>query len=231
MIPIFIGYDTRETIAYHVCANSIIRHASVPISTIPLALNLLKDYIETHTDGSNQFVYTRFLVPHLMNYQGWAIFVDGDMLVRTDIEQLWKLRDESKAVMVVKHNYQTKMKEKYLGAKNEDYPRKNWSSVILWNCGHLSNKLITPEYVQSATGPQLHRFSWLADNEIGELPIEWNWLADEFGNNQQAKLIHYTLGTPCSNEFENTTMSKYWHNELLLATFCQQINTQRENYE
>jgi lipopolysaccharide biosynthesis glycosyltransferase len=231
MIPIFIGYDTRETIAYHVCANSIIRHASVPISTIPLALNLLKDYIETHTDGSNQFVYTRFLVPHLMNYQGWAIFVDGDMLVRTDIEQLWKLRDESKAVMVVKHNYQTKMKEKYLGAKNEDYPRKNWSSVILWNCGHLSNKLITPEYVQSATGPQLHRFSWLADNEIGELPIEWNWLADEFGNNQQAKLIHYTLGTPCFNEFENTTMSKYWHNELLLATFCQQINTQRENYE
>jgi lipopolysaccharide biosynthesis glycosyltransferase len=231
MIPIFIGYDTRETIAYHVCANSIIRHASVPISTIPLALNLLKDYIETHTDGSNQFVYTRFLVPHLMNYQGWAIFVDGDMLVRTDIEQLWKLRDESKAVMVVKHDYQTKMKEKYLGAKNEDYPRKNWSSVILWNCGHTSNKLITPEYVQSATGPQLHRFSWLADNEIGELPIEWNWLADEFGNNQQAKLIHYTLGTPCFNEFENTTMSEYWHNELLLATFCQQINTQRENYE
>jgi lipopolysaccharide biosynthesis glycosyltransferase len=225
MIPIFIGYDTRETIAYHVCANSIIRHASVPVSISPLSLNLLKDYVETHTDGGNQFVYTRFLVPHLMNYQGWALFVDGDMIVADDIINLWNMRDDSKAVMIVKHNYKTKATQKYLGSKNEDYPRKNWSSVILWNCSHPANKLINPLYVQTTPGSKLHRFDWLDDTLIGELPIEWNWLADEFGENQQAKLIHYTLGTPCFNEYKNTEMSAHWHNELLLASFCQQINT------
>ena len=130
-IPIFIGYDPREAIAYHTCANSIIRHASKPVSIIPLALNLFDDYKETHTDGSNHFIYSRFLVPHLMDYIGWAIFMDGDMIVRDDIVKLWELREADKDVMVVKHNYETKMTTKYLGAKNENYPRKNWSSVIL----------------------------------------------------------------------------------------------------
>jgi lipopolysaccharide biosynthesis glycosyltransferase len=124
MIPIFIGYDPREAIAFHTCANSIIRQASQPVQIIPLALNLFKDYKETHTDGSNQFIYSRFLVPHLMGFSGWAIFIDGDMIVRDDITKLWDLRDSYKDVMVVKHNYKTKMSEKYLGSKNEDYPRK-----------------------------------------------------------------------------------------------------------
>lgn len=217
MIPVFIGYDDKETIAYHVCANSIIRHASEPVNLIPLALHLIPNYTETHTDGSNQFVYTRFLVPHLMNYKGWAIFIDGDMVLQEDIAQLWNLRDESKAVMVVKHNYQTKHTHKYLGSKNEDYPRKNWSSVILWNCEHPANKTLSLDFVQSATGPQVHRFSWLDDLEIGELPLEWNWLADEYGTNTGAKLIHYTLGTPCFDEFKNTPMSEVWHNERLLV--------------
>jgi lipopolysaccharide biosynthesis glycosyltransferase len=132
-IPIFIGYDPREAIAYHVCANSIIRNSSVPVSIIPLALNNFKDYTETHTDGSNQFIYSRFLVPYLMDFQGQAIFMDGDMIVRGDIAELWALRDLGKDVQVVKHDYKTRMTEKYLGAKNENYPRKIWSSVILWN--------------------------------------------------------------------------------------------------
>jgi len=219
MITIFLGYDTRETIAYHVCTNSIIRNATVPVSINPLSLNLLKEYTETHNDGSNQFVYTRFLVPHLMKYQGCAIFIDGDMILQEDIAKLYKLFDSKYAVQVVKHDYKTKMSTKYLGAKNEDYPRKNWSSVVLWNCSHPKNKMLTPEFVQTALGSQLHRFTWLDDADIGELPIEWNWLADEYGKNPNAKLIHYTLGTPCFEEFANTPMSEHWHAELKLAGF------------
>ncbi len=129
-IPVYVGYDPREAIAFHTCANSIIRHASKPVAIIPVALNLFRDYEETHTDGSNHFIYTRFLVPHLQEYTGWAIFIDGDMIVRDDIVKLWELQNPYMDVMVVKHDYQTRMPVKYLGAKNEDYPRKNWSSVI-----------------------------------------------------------------------------------------------------
>ena len=219
MIRIFVGYDTKETIAYHVCANSIIRNSSQPVGITPLALSTLKDYNEIHTDGSNHFVYTRFLVPHLMNYTGCAIFIDGDMVVTEDIVKLLELYDPSYAVQVIKHNYKTKQSIKYLGAKNEDYPCKNWSSVMLWNCSHTKNKILTPEFVKHATGAQLHRFSWLSDNDVGELPVEWNWLADEYGVNNDAKIIHYTLGTPCFEEYANTPMADVWHNEYKIAGF------------
>jgi lipopolysaccharide biosynthesis glycosyltransferase len=224
MINIFIGYDHREAIAYHVCANSIIRHSSKTVAITPLALKNMQDYQETHTDGSNQFIYSRFLVPHLMEYNGWAIFMDGDMLLRDDIERLWSLRDDSKAVMVVKHDYKTKMSEKYLGAKNENYPRKNWSSVILWNCKHAANKIVTPEFIQGATGAQLHRFTWLSDDLIGELPNVWNWLPDEFGANLDAKLLHYTLGTPSFHDFATTPMGDEWHRERIYTDYCLQRN-------
>lgn len=222
MINIFIGYDHREAIAYHVCVNSIIRHSSVPISVTPLALSTLRGYTENHTDGSNQFIYSRFLVPHFTNYSGWALFIDGDMLLREDISKLWELRDDSKAVMVVKHNYKTTKANKYLGSKNEDYPRKNWSSVILWNCSHPSNLKVTPEFVQQSSGADVHRFTWLDDTEIGELPIEWNWLPDEFGANNDAKLVHYTLGTPCFHDFATTPMADEWHRERIYVEYSQQ---------
>jgi lipopolysaccharide biosynthesis glycosyltransferase len=225
MIPIFIGYDPREAVAYHVCTNSIIRQSSQPVSITPLALNVLKGYKETHTDGSNHFIYSRFLVPHLMGYKGWAIFMDGDMLLRDDINKLWELRDETKAVQVVKHDYQTKMTEKYLGSKNENYPRKNWSSVILWNCGHPANAMVTPEFIQNASGAAVHRFTWLMDHEIGELPREWNWLDIEYEHNPNAKLIHYTLGTPCFQEFaDQGNFSNEWHRERIYTDFCLQRN-------
>lgn len=223
-IPIFIGYDPREAIAFHVCVNSIIRQASEPVSIMPLALNLFNDYKETHTDGSNHFIYSRFLVPHLMNYQGHAIFMDGDMIVRGDIAELWAQRDATKDVQVVKHDYKTRMPVKYLGAKNENYPRKNWSSVILWNCGSHTNAQLTPEFVQTATGAQLHRFTWIDDNRIGELAREWNWLPDEYGENLDAKLLHYTLGTPCFHEFATTPQGAEWHQERILTEYCQQRN-------
>jgi lipopolysaccharide biosynthesis glycosyltransferase len=224
MIPIFIGYDAREAIAYHVCSNSIIRNSSQPVSITPLALNLLKgvNYDQVQTDGSNEFIYSRFLVPFLQNYQGWAIFIDGDMAVCDDIVELWNMRDDKYAALVVQHQYKTRMPVKYLGARNEDYPRKNWSSVILWNCAHAANQQLTPVFVQSATGAQLHRFTWLNDSEIGSLPIEWNWLPDEFGANPHAKLLHWTLGTPCFSNFEGTPMNEVWHNEKNLTLFCQE---------
>ena len=219
MITIFIGYDAKETIAYHVCVNSIIRQSTQPLNIVPLSINLLSDYKETHTDASNQFAYTRFLIPYLMDYNGYAIFIDGDMILQEDITNLYKLFDSSYAVQVVKHDYKTKRSTKYLGAKNEDYPRKNWSSVVLWNCAHPKNKMLTTDFVQTASGSQLHRFTWLDDTDIGTLPVEWNWLADEYGENQNAKLIHYTLGTPCFEEFANVPMSELWHAELKLARF------------
>jgi lipopolysaccharide biosynthesis glycosyltransferase len=221
-IPIFIGFDPREAIAYHVCCNSLIRHSTRPLSLTPLALKNIGDYSESHSDGSNQFIYSRFLTPFLMGYQGWAIFMDGDMLLRSDISDLWNLRDETKAVMVVKHDYKTRMKEKYLGSKNQDYPRKNWSSVILWNCSHPKNRAITPEFIESATGAQLHRFTWLEDSEIGDLPLEWNWLPDEYGANTHAKLLHYTLGTPCFHDFATTPMGDEWHRERIYTDYSSQ---------
>lgn len=225
MINIFIGYDPREAIAYHVCSNSIIRHSSRPVSITPLALNNFKDYKETHIDGSNQFIYSRFLTPALSDYMGWAIFIDGDMLLRDDIVKLWELRDQSKAVMVVKHDYKTKMTEKYLGSKNEDYPRKNWSSVIMWNCSHPKNRIVTPSFVEKATGAELHRFTWLDDEDIGELPKEWNWLDVEYEHNPNAKLVHYTLGTPCFHEFSGQgDFANEWHRERMYTEYCLQRN-------
>lgn len=221
-IPVFIGYDPREAIAYHVCANSIIRNSSQPVAIVPVALNLFKEYSETHTDGSNHFIYTRFLVPYLQDYTGHAIFIDGDMIVRGDIAELWNMRDHTCDVQVVKHDYQTRMPVKYLGAKNENYPRKNWSSVILWNCASFPNRKLTPDFVQHSTGSFLHRFSWLDDARIGELPKEWNWLPDEYGPNADAKLLHYTLGTPCFQEFADTPQGNEWHRERILTEYCQQ---------
>jgi lipopolysaccharide biosynthesis glycosyltransferase len=206
-----VGFDQRESVAYHVFCQSVIQKASVPINFMPLAIHTLNDYQENHSDQSNDFIYSRFLTPYLYNFEGWAIFADGDMICQSDIKELWDLKDESKAILVVKHDYQTKAHKKYLGNINENYPRKNWSSVILWNCSHSKHKILTPEFVASQTGKYLHRFSWLDDSDIGELPIDWNWLAIEYPENKNAKLIHYTLGTPCFKEYKNTEMADLWY--------------------
>lgn len=211
MINLYVGYDEREAIAYHVFCHSVIKNTSIPVKITPLVLSQLKEFNETHQDRSNDFVYSRFLTPYLNEFNGWAIFADGDMICQADLKELIGMADPNKALMVVKHDYQTKASIKYLGNINENYPRKNWSSVILWNCSHPKHKILTPEFVSNQTGKFLHRFSWLDDNDIGELPVEWNWLACEYKKNTDAKLIHYTLGTPCFNDFRDTDMAEIWY--------------------
>jgi len=214
-INLIVGFDQRESIAYHVFCQSVIDRASMPIQFLPLAENTLNQYKEMHVDGSNKFVYSRFLTPYLMDFSGWAIFADGDMVCRADIAELWSLRDETKAVQVVKHEYKTKAAKKYLGNINEDYPKKNWSSLILWNCSHPKNIILTPEFIQSQPGSYLHRFSWLDDDLIGGLDAEWNWLAIEYPDNPYAKLVHYTLGTPCFKDYVDESMSDLWKENYL----------------
>jgi lipopolysaccharide biosynthesis glycosyltransferase len=216
-VKIYIGFDQREAVAYHTFVQSLIENASIPLDITPLAVRNLKGYEEKHEDKSNDFVYSRFLTPFLNDFKGWAIFADGDMICQVDIKELLDLRDDSKALQVVKHDYKTKAYQKYLGNINQDYPRKNWSSVILWNCAHPKHKILTPDFIANQPGKYLHRFSWLEDSEIGELPKEWNWLATEYPNNEQANIIHYTLGTPCFKDYRNTEMSDIWlkkHNRL-----------------
>jgi lipopolysaccharide biosynthesis glycosyltransferase len=211
VLKVFVGFDGEvEPVAYHAFCQSVIEKSSVPVSFTPLALNTLKEYKENHTDGSNAFIYSRFLVPYLCDYEGIAIFCDGDMICNGDIAELaqYATKHQRKAVFVVKHDYKTKHPIKYLGNKNEDYPRKNWSSVIVFNNQH--NKELTLDAVMNNDGKYLHRFSWLDDDQIGELPIEWNYLESEYENKDNIKLIHYTIGTPCFEGYEDTPNAYKW---------------------
>ncbi len=215
IIDLVVGFDEREAIAYHTFTQSVIDKSTVPVRFLPLNISSLTGYTETHKDGSNDFIYSRFLVPYLMSFTGWAIYADGDMVCLDDIKKLWDLRNEKYAIQVVKHNYKTKVKSKYWGNKNEDYPRKNWSSLILWNCNHSSHKILTPEFIKKQSGAFLHRFLWVKDTDIGELEKEWNWLAMEYPEKKDIKLIHYTIGTPCFQEYENTSLSSYWKKSFM----------------
>ena len=207
---IIVGFDQREAVAYHTFTQSVIEQSTIPIRFTPLSMKSLSGYNEVHKDGSNDFIYSRFLVPYMMNFKGWAIYADGDMVCLQDIKNLWSLRNNNYAVQVVKHDYKTKITEKYWGNKNEDYPRKNWSSLILWNCEHKAHKILDPDFIQKQTGAFLHRFSWVKDTDIGEINKEWNWLAMEYEDKKDINLIHYTIGTPCFKEYNNTSLSSYW---------------------
>ncbi len=211
-IRVFIGYDKREAAAYHVCVQSLIEHSTEPLEIHPLALNNMERfYAERHTDGSNAFIYSRFLVPYLCGFAGYAIFLDGDMLVRGDIAALWDRRRPDRGAQVVPHNYATRFPVKYLGNRNDDYPRKNWSSVILWNCGYFPNRMLTPEFVGKAPGSLLHRFEWLKDEQIDFLPPEMNHLNMEYEPNPKALIYHYTLGIPCFPGYDAQEGAKEWY--------------------
>lgn len=213
---IYIGYDDKETVAYHVLSHSILRHASTPVSITPVMRSQI-ERVYTRPRGpleSTDFSMTRFLVPYLSNYEGHSLFLDCDMLCQSDIGEvfLYGLAYPDKAVQVVQHNYVPKSSRKFLDQPQTLYHRKNWSSVMLFN--NALCKALTPEYVNSATGLALHQFQWLKDDQIGALPLEWNWLVDEYEPNEKAKLLHYTLGTPCFPQYENCTHADVWFDEL-----------------
>ena len=194
---------------------------------MPLHLPMfLSFYAAGQRDGTNNFIYTRFLVPFLQDFRGWAIFADGaDMLCKADISELWALRDHYKAVQVVKHDYETKHPRKYVGtqmeAANKDYPRKNWSSLMLINCAHYAWRQMTPEKVAAMSGADLHRFNFMQEQFIGELPPEWNWL-DEYGENAEAKLIHWTTGTPAFKYYKAAPHAADFRRQLACVNFVAQ---------
>lgn len=209
-IPIFIGYDPRERAATNVLIDSLYQHSTTPLSITPIVLSQLESQQLYWRDRdplqSTAFSFSRFLVPRLMDYQGWAIFMDCDMLCRADISELWNIRDDSFAVMCVQHSHKPNESTKFLGEAQSSYEKKNWSSLLLFNCQKCT--ALTPEYVNRASGLELHRFHWLNNDDlIGPLPIErWNHLVDvqPAAQADDAALLHWTLGGPWFRE--QTTM-------------------------
>lgn len=211
---VFIGYDSREEVAFHVLQRTIHDRASMPVSITPIMLSQLCGVFNRDTNPlqSTEFSFSRFLVPWLCDFGGWAVFMDCDMIMREDIADLWKLRDPRYAVQVVKHEYTPRDERKFLNAVQTKYEKKNWSSVMLFNCARC--KALTPEYVNTATGLQLHQFKWLeGDHEIGELPAKWNHLVGEYDPSPDAALAHYTLGGPYFAEYRNCEYSEEWFRE------------------
>ncbi|WP_185982935.1 glycosyltransferase [Aureimonas mangrovi] len=208
---VFIGFDTKEVVAYHVLTQSIIEHSTMPVMFSPLVLSNLEGIFtrERNALQSTEFSFSRFLTPYLSNYEGWSLFMDCDMLMRADIAELWALRDETKAVMCVQHDYQPKVDTKFLGQVQTKYEKKNWSSVLLFNNARC--RALTPDYVNTATGLQLHQFKWLeSDDEIGKLPPAWNWLVNEYDHDPAAKNVHFTDGGPYFDEYRNDDYAEEW---------------------
>jgi len=215
MIRIFIGYDQREAAAFSVLSHSIHRRATQPVTIAPVMLEQLKGVYrrERNPLQSTDFSFSRFLTPWLCGYEGWALFMDCDQLVLDDIAKLWALRDERYAVQVVKHHHVPKEEVKFLGERQSKYEKKNWSSVMLMNCSKC--RALTPEYVNTATGLELHQFKWLeSDASIGEIPSRWNHLVGYDAPRPDAALVHYTIGGPYFKEYENCEYSAQWRSEL-----------------
>ena len=220
-MKVFVGYDTREDIAYQVCKHSIESKQS-DASVRPLKQQELRD-AGWYTRGidklaSTEFTFTRFLIPELCNFKGWALFMDCDMILKTDIKELFDQADNQYAVMCVQHDYSPSATTKMDGQQQTVYPRKNWSSVMLFNCGHKSNQTLTQDLVNNPeiTGAYLHRFSWLDDSEIGQISHEWNWLTDwyEEGKDGTPKALHYTEGGPWFENYRNCDWHSTWKIEL-----------------
>jgi len=220
---IYIGWDSREDIAFQVCEHSIRRRAisEYDATVIPLKQQELRDrklyWRDVDKLSSTEFTITRFLVPYLNDYNGWAVFGDCDMVWRVNPSELFKLRDDSKAIMVVKHEYDVEEGTKMDGQVQLPYPRKNWSSLILWNCRHPKNRTLDLETVNTATPSFLHRFEWLDDDDIGELPHAFNWLVGWYDveHDGDPKIIHYTEGGPWFEQTRNCEFDHIWKQELI----------------
>ncbi len=214
MIPVFIGYDPREAIAFSVLSHSIQRRASVPVAIAPLMLSQLSRILtrQRHPLQSTDFSFSRFLTPYLSGFEGWSLFMDCDMLMLDDLEPLGTMRDDRYAVRVIKHDHVPKETVKFLGEPQSRYEKKNWSSVILFN--NAQCRALTPEYVNRASGLELHQFKWLADDgRIGGLPERWNHLVGYSAPRRDAALVHYTLGGPYFDAYRDCEYSAEWFAE------------------
>ncbi len=222
MIRIFIGYDPREHVAFNVLAHSILQRASHPVSITPLALAHLNGLMtrERNPLQSTDFSFSRFLTPYLSDYEGWSIFMDCDMLVLDDIAALWKLRDDRFALQVVKHNHVPEETTKFLNQPQSRYEKKNWSSVMMFNNARC--RALTPEYVNTASGLELHQFKWLkSDDEIGEIPHRWNHLVGYDQPDNDVSLVHYTIGGPYFDDYINCEYASQWFAERDAMLACE----------
>ncbi|MDA1089840.1 MAG: glycosyltransferase [Proteobacteria bacterium] len=225
MIRIFIGFDPVETVSYHVLSHSILARASAPVSIAPLMLSQLGGVMtrDRHQLQSTDFSFSRFLVPYLCDFDGWALFMDCDMLVLDDMAELWKLRDDNFAVQVVKHKHVPAETTKFLGQPQSKYEKKNWSSVMLFN--NAKCRALSPEFVNTATGLELHRFQWLGDdNLIGDIPHRWNHLVgyDEKVAVSKVSNLHFTIGGPYFEEYKDTEYAAEWFAERDAMQRCDQ---------
>jgi hypothetical protein len=220
MFQVYIGYDANEAVAYHTLAHSILRRASIPVTIAPLMRSQLEG-LYTRARGateSTEFSLTRFLVPLLSQYRGWSLFMDCDMLCRADIAELagYAERSPDKAVLVCKHDYTPGPTRKFLNQVQTVYPRKNWSSVMLFNNARC--RALTPEYVDSASGLELHQFKWLGDDTlIGALPAQWNHLVGHDAYDPNAAIVHYTTGGPYFPEYRDCDYADEWFREQAAA--------------
>jgi hypothetical protein len=226
-LRIFIGFDSKEPEAYHVLSHSIISRASCQVAISPLfqpQLRAIGAYTRARgATESTEFSMTRFLVPYLCGYAGHAVFMDSDMLCLTDVAELldeireqmdWNPRtrpNANKAVLVCRHDYAPKESTKFLGHVQTAYPRKNWSSLMVFNNARC--RALSPEYVNRATGLELHRFQWLRDDQIGSLPLEYNWLVGDYLPNPAARILHYTQGGPYFDQYRSCDHADLWFEE------------------
>ena len=218
-LKVFIGWDSREVDAYNVCVKSLKEHASQELDITPIVRDTLIETGEYYRPqpeaGSVEFTYTRFLTPYLADYNGWALFIDCDFLFTKDVAELFAMTDDEYALMCVKHDYVPRNAVKMDGQKQVSYPRKNWSSCILWNCGHPSNKALTKDIVSEESGAFLHRFQFLKDEEIGEPPLEWNWLEGEYDKPETPPaVIHFTNGGPWFENWQDVDYAELWRSYL-----------------
>ena len=222
LTKVFVGYDSREDIAWQVCRHSLLRHANNELAVIPLRQPVLRElglYTRQHDAGaSTEFSLTRFLAPYLAAQSGWVIFCDCDFLFTGDVRDVLEGLDPAKAVYCVQHDYSPAYQFKMDGKKQVAYPRKNWSSFMVFNCDHPDVKALTPDVVNSASPAFLHRFEWMADpSAIGALDPEWNFLEGEYPKPAKTpRVIHYTNGGPWFEEWQHCDYAELWVEERAL---------------
>ena len=220
---VFIGWDRREPEAYEVARHSLLRHASIPVEVHAIKLDHLRArglyWREQDPLAATDFTYSRFLTPCLAGYSGSALFCDCDFLWLGNVAEVIHLADSSKAVNCVQHDYRPIETTKMDGAVQTIYPRKNWSSLMLFNCDHPAVKKLTPEVVNTASGAYLHRLQWVSDDDIGALPVEWNWL--EGWNTKPLtgtpKAVHFTRGGPWFPQYRDADYADLWLAERTLV--------------